>query len=337
MIIRSSDAPALAAEAELAHAREILRAESNAVALVAERLGESFLQGVDLIAGSVGAVVVTGMGKAGLIAQKIAATMASTGTRAHFLHPGEACHGDLGRLAAGDVLLAFSHSGETQELIGILPPAKRLGVSILGVTSRTNSSLARLSDVLLAYGPIEEACPLQLAPSSSCAVMLALGDALSFVLMRRTGFRAEDFGRYHPAGSLGKRLRPVDEVMRTGGQLRLAASDLSVRDVLVAAHRSGRRTGAICLVDGAGRLAGIFTDSDLARLVEQGDFSLFSLPMSQMMTRSPIHVRSGMTVAEIVEIFRARHVSEIPVLDAHDRPIGIVDITDLVDLLPEVA
>ncbi len=337
MIIRSTPPPVRSADAELAHAREVLLAESKAVESVAGRLDESFLRAVDAIADSTGVVLVTGMGKAGLIAQKVAATMASTGTRAHFLHPGEACHGDLGRLAEGDVLLAFSHSGETEELVSILPAAKRLGATLIGVTGRSNSTLARLADMVIAYGPIEEACPIKMAPSASCAAMLALGDALAFVLMRRYDFRPEDFGRYHPSGSLGKRLRPVEEVMRTGTQLRLAHSHLTVREVLMAAHRTGRRTGAICLVDDEGKLDGIFTDSDLARLVEANDFAVFSKPIREIMTRSPITCPTGMLVGEAVEIFRARHVSEIPVVDAADRPTGIVDITDLLDLLPEVA
>jgi arabinose-5-phosphate isomerase len=337
MIIRSTHSPTRSAEAELTHAREVLLAESKAVESVAARIDGSFLRAVDAIADATGVVLVTGMGKAGLIAQKVAATMASTGTRAHFLHPGEACHGDLGRLAEGDVLLAFSHSGETEELVSILPAAKRLGAILIGVTGHATSTLSRLADVVIAYGPIEEACPIKLAPSASCSAMLALGDALAFVLMRRYDFRPEDFGRYHPSGSLGKRLRPVEEVMRTGSQLRLAKSCLTVREVLVAAHRTGRRTGAICLVDDEGQLDGIFTDSDLARLVEANDFAVFSQPMRDVMTRSPITCPMGMLVGEAVEIFRARQVSEIPVVDALGQPAGIVDITDLLDLLPEVA
>jgi arabinose-5-phosphate isomerase len=337
MIIRSTPPSAPSADAELAHARSVLLAESRAVHLVADRLDESFLRAVDLISESAGVVLVTGMGKAGHIAQKVAATFASTGTRAYFLHPAEACHGDLGRLGEGDILLAFSHSGETEELVSILPAAKRLGGTVVGITSGMKSTLANSSDIAIIYGPIEEACPIGLAPSASCSVMLALGDAIAFVLMRRSGFQPVDFGRYHPSGTLGKRLRLVDEVMRQGSQLRLASSDLSVREVLVAAHRKGRRTGAICLLDDDGRLDGIFTDSDLARLVEGDDLSVFARPMSEIMTRSPITCPAGVLVADLLEVFRSRQVSEIPVVDADGRPVGIVDITDLVDLLPEAA
>lgn len=340
MIIRSSTRSIPSADAELMHAREVLRAESRAVDAVADRLDEAFVRAIDAIAESVesgGLVLVTGMGKAGHIAQKVAATLASTGTRACFLHPAEACHGDLGRLASGDVLLAFSHSGETDELVSILPAAKRLGGAVIGITSRAQSSLASLADVSIVYGAVEEACPIGLAPSASCSVMMALGDAIAFVLMRRANFRPEDFGRYHPSGSLGKRLRVVDEVMRRGEQLRLASSWLSVREVLVAAHRKGRRTGAICLVDEAGLLEGIFTDSDLARLVESSDLSAFGRPIREVMTRGPIVCLQGLLVSDVLELFRARQVSEVPVVDGAGRPVGIVDITDLLDLLPEVA
>lgn len=330
-----STAPSV--QEELAHAREVLLVESSALSEVAGRLDESFSRAVAAINECTGSVIVTGMGKAGLIGNKVVATLASTGTRSHFLHPAEACHGDLGRVTQGDVVLAFSHSGETQELLQIIPSLHDLGTTVISVTSRATSQLAIQSDIRIIYGKIDEACPIGLAPSTSCAVMLAIGDALAFVIMRRQQFGPEDFRRFHPAGSLGKRLRRVDDVMRKGGQLRVASSQLSVRDVFVSGHRPGRRTGAICLVDSDGRLDGIFTDSDLARLLEAADLGLLSRPIREFMTCQPITVESGTRVSDVLDLFKARQISEIPVIDAEKRPLGIVDITDLLDLLPEAA
>jgi len=330
-----STAPSM--QAELEQARTVLLAESSALVEVAGRLDDGFTRAVDAISQCPGSVIVTGMGKAGLIGNKVVATLASTGTRSHFLHPAEACHGDLGRVTPGDVVLAFSHSGETQELLQILPSLHEFGITIIGVTSRATSQLAIQSDIRIIYGKIDEACPIGLAPSTSCAVMLAIGDALAFVLMRRQQFSPEDFRRFHPAGSLGRRLRRVDDVMRKGSQLRIASSQLSVREVFVTGHRPGRRTGAICLVDDDGKLDGLFTDSDLARLLESADLGLLSRSIREFMTCQPITVESGTRVSDVLDLFKARQISEIPVIDAEKRPLGIVDITDLLDLLPEAA
>lgn len=327
----------VSADAQLARAREVLRVEAAALLSVADRLGEAFLRAVELLHSTAGLVVVCGMGKAGHIGQKVAATFASTGTRAFFLHPAEAVHGDLGRVSAGDVVVAFSHSGETAELTQILRPIRDANARIVGVTSRDSSTLARLSDVVIAYGPVEEACPIGMAPSTSCAVMLGVGDALAFALMRRRSFGHEDFGRFHPGGSLGRRLAAVEEVMRKGRQLRVASDAGTVRDVVIQSQRQGRRTGAIMLVGESGRLSGIFTDSDLVRMIERRDEKALERPIAEAMTTDPITLRAGQRVLEALELFRDFHVSEIPVLDDERRPIGLVDITDLVDLLPEAA
>jgi arabinose-5-phosphate isomerase len=335
-MLRTPAMKALAtAESVLTQAREVLRVESDAVLQASSRLDDHFVRAVEQIVESPGWVVVTGMGKAGWIGQKIAATLASTGTRAQFLHPAEASHGDLGRVSAGDVLLALSHSGETNELLHILPFARDLGASTIAITSRQGSTLGRQADIVLAYGDVTEACPIGLAPSASCAVMLAVGDALAFALMRHQDFAAEDFGRYHPSGSLGRKLRRVEEVMRTGVQLRIAAASGSVRDVFIAAHRPGRRTGAICLVDRNGRLAGLFTDSDLARLLASATPDAIDAPIDDLMTSDPITIPRGALVQDVLDLFKRFQVSEIPVVDEERRPVGIVDITDLVDLLPE--
>lgn len=323
--------------AQLDLARGILRHDAAALNQVADRLGESFIHAVDLLEDVAGNVLVTGMGKAGHVGQKIAATLASTGTRAHFLHPAEAVHGDLGRVSEQDVVLAFSHSGETEELTRILPSLRALGAQTVAVTSRAESTLARHARVAIVYGSVIEACPIRLAPSTTAIVMMAIGDALAFVLMRRRDFGDEDFGRYHPAGSLGRRLRLVDEIMRRGDQLRVAPSHLPVREVFVQVQRPGRRTGAIMLTDSAGRLEGLFTDSDLARLFERRELGAFERPISEFMTLRPVTLRSGQRVLDALQLLKDYHLSEIPVLDGQEQPIGMVDITDLVDLLPAAA
>lgn len=324
-------------ELQLTCAKDVMLAESAALHQAAQRLDGAFAEAAALLANADGCVLVTGMGKAGLIGQKVAATLASTGTRAHFLHPAEACHGDLGRVGSDDVVLAFSHSGQTPELTQILPSIQELGVPIVAVTSRDSSVLAKAADVAIAYGPIEEACPIGMAPSATCAVMLGIGDALAFVLMRLRDFGASDFHRRHPSGSLGRKLQRVQHVMRTGAQMRIAPADLSVREAFVSVHRPGRRTGAICLVDGEGKLEGLFTDSDLAKLFERADAEALSRPIRDCMTPSPITAEPEWLVQDVLELFKRHQVSEIPVVDSAGAPIGVVDITDLVDLLPEAA
>ena len=261
----------LASETEaegLAFAREVLRIEAEALERVRDRLGESIARAADLIYRSSGSVIVTGMGKAGLVGQKLAATLASTGTRAFPLHPAEAVHGDLGRIRADDVVLALSQSGETEEVLRLIPALRRLGACLIAITERAASSLGRAADLCIALGPIEEACPLGLAPSASTTVLMAVGDALALLVSRMREFTAEDFALYHPAGSLGRKLTRVEEVMRTERHLRRAHVDEPVRSVFVRLAGPRRRSGAVLIVDEDGVLLGIFTDSDLARLFE---------------------------------------------------------------------
>lgn len=332
--IQSERIPRLA---QLEHTRQVLRTEATVLGAVAERLDDAVVHLIERIADTTGSVIVTGMGKAGLVGQKITATLASTGTRAHFLHPAEARHGDLGRIGPDDVVLAFSHSGETVELVQILPLIRSLGIPILAVTSRSSSTLARTADCVVCYGPVEEACPIGLAPSTSCAVMMAIGDAVAFVLMRHREFAQEDFQRFHPSGSLGRLLERVQVVMRTGAGIRIAPSHLPVREALLAVHRPGRRTGAVCVVDEIGVLQGVFTDSDLVKLMERSEFTAWSKPIAEVMTQNPITASPSWLVQDALALFRAHQVSEIPVVDDARRPIGILDITDMVDLLPEAA
>jgi arabinose-5-phosphate isomerase len=320
---------------QLRYAREIIALESRALENVAQRLDGGFCRAVAALFACGGSVVTSGMGKAGLVAQKIAATLASTGTRSHYLHPAEAVHGDLGRIRADDVVLLFSQSGETEEVVRILPSLAEFGVFLIGVTARHTSSLGRSADVTIELGPLQEACELGLAPSTSTTAMLALGDALALVTSRKRGFRREDFARFHPAGSLGRQLSKVDQFMRSPDECRVAPQRLNVREVFVEHARAGRRTGAIMLVDEAGKLAGLFTDSDLARLFEHNRDAALDRPIREVMIRGPRTVPQGSMMLDAVAIMAERKISELPVVDGHGRPCGMIDITDVVALFPE--
>lgn len=319
---------------QLREAREIVLAESRVLQQIARRLDERFCQAAEYLFGCEGNVIVSGIGKAGLIGRKIAATLASTGTRAHFLHPAEAVHGDLGCIGAGDVVLILSQSGETEEVNRLLPSLRKLGTVIIALTGRAASTLGQAADVTIELGPIAEAGTLGLAPTASAAAMLAVGDALALVVSQMRGFKPEDFARLHPAGQLGFRLSKVEDHMRPLESCRLAATTHSVRQVLVESQLPGRRTGAVMLVDGQGRLAGIFTDSDLARLLESRADHRLDEPIARVMTAEPLRVRCGTSMTEAVRLLAARKISELPVVDHEDRPIGLIDITDVVGLLP---
>jgi arabinose-5-phosphate isomerase len=319
----------------LSYAREVLRIEAQALLTVAERLGPSFTEAVQLILGCPGSVIVTGMGKAGLVGQKIAATFASTGTKAHPVHPAEAVHGDLGRIGPEDVVLALSYSGETEEVLRLLEPIRRIGSKLIALTGRAGSRLAAAADVAIVLGQLPEACPLGLAPSTSSTAMMAVGDALAFAVSRARRFAPEQFAIYHPAGALGRLSAPVDRLMRTGDAMRIARMGRTVREALIEAHRPGRRTGAVLIVDASGRLRGIFTDGDLVRLLGQERSDPLQRPIEEVMTKQPATIRSGATVREAIQILARGKYSQLPVLDAHDRPIGILDVTDIVSLLPD--
>jgi arabinose-5-phosphate isomerase len=236
--------------------REILRQEAEALLSVIPRLDAGFCQAVELLLDCPGSVIVCGMGKAGLIGQKLTATLCSTGTRAHFLHPAEAVHGDLGRLHQDDILLALSNSGETEEILSILPTVKSFGTQVIAITATSQNSLGSRSDVVIEIGRLREACPWGLAPSTSTTAMLAVGDALALVVSEARGFTPQHFARFHPGGSLGQKLKPVAEIMRPKDQLRVASETQSVREVMTSTARPGRRTGAVLLVDDQQALSG---------------------------------------------------------------------------------
>jgi arabinose-5-phosphate isomerase len=327
----------LSAFEQLRYAREIIQLEGQALASVARRIDGSFCRAVDMLFECRGSVIATGMGKAGLIAQKVAATLASTGTRSHYLHPAEAVHGDLGRIHRDDVVLAFSQSGETEEVVRLLPSLAEFGVPLAAIVGRATSTLGRSASVVIELGALQEACSLGLAPSTSTTAMLAVGDALALVTSRMRNFRREDFARFHPAGNLGRQLSKVDDVMRALAECRVADESQSVRRVFVEHGRQGRRTGAIMLVDQTGKLAGLFTDSDLARLFESKRDTALDAPIRDVMTARPTTVPVGSMTVDAVAIMAERKISELPVIDDAGRPRGLLDITDVVALFPQLA
>lgn len=327
--------PTPQSDKRLDYARQIVRAEAAALECVAGRLDDSFLQAVDLVqrltGRGAGRVCITGTGKSADVGQKIAGTLSSTGTRAYVLDATRALHGDLGMVHPDDVALILSHSGESEEIVRLLGPLRPLVRGLVALTGNARSTLARKADVAVIYGPLEEVCPLGLAPSASTTAMIALGDALAFVLSQERAFTHEDFARFHPAGSLGRKLLKVEGVMRAGSELRVAAASETVRGVFARSRHAGRRTGAVMLVDDEGRLCGIFTDSDLARLIEARRDAALDRPIREVMTADPITVPLGVRVGDAVELLRRHKISELPVVDGNGRPAGLLDITDLID------
>jgi len=320
---------------QLLYARDVLQSAGQAILAVAHHLGGSFCSAIELLLACQGHVVVSGLGKAGLVGQKISATLASTGTPSHFLHPTEALHGDLGRVRPEDVALLLSASGETEEIVRLVAALVELKVPIVAMSCSRQSRLAKSADVVLEMGPIEEAGHLRLAPSTSTTVMLALGDALALTVSRLRGFRAEDFARFHPGGTLGKKLSRVEEHMRSLDECRIASDCLTLRQVIVATRRPGRRTGAIMLVDSDGKLSGIFTDSDLAKVLERRQDSVLDAPIADLMTHNPITVCAGTSLRDAVAILAEKKISELPVVDSGTHPLGLLDITDVVALFPD--
>ena len=309
--------------------RAILRAEGDALRALADRLDAAFDRAVEAIVRCPGRVVVCGIGKAGLVGRKIAATFASTGTPSLFLHPGEAYHGDLGCVARGDVVLILSNSGETDEINRLLPSLRQMGATRVAVTRSAESTLARACDVTLALGEIPEADPLGLAPSSSTTAMLALGDALAFCLHRRRGFTREQYAFFHPGGDLGRQFVRVKDVMRTGERSPVVREDAPIQEALLAITRA--RAGAVSVVDSAGRLAGFFTDGDLRRLLQAGGERRLAEPIGAAMTRRPTTMLADAFAAEAVALLRAKKIDELPVVEADGRPAGMLDVQDLLD------
>ena len=280
-----------------------------------------------------GNVVASGIGKAGIIAQKISATLASTGTGSHFLHAAEAVHGDLGRVRKDDVVLILSSGGETAEVTRLLGQREKMEVPVVAMTGNRESTLARQAKVLLWMGRIDEACPMGLAPSATTTAMLALGDALALAVLKMRQeagqFTREEFALYHPGGSLGRHLLMVETVMRKGEDLPAVRDRLTLREALAQLRKMRRRSGAIVVTDARGRLAGVFTDADLRRLLEAGREEALDRPICDVMTPRPKFVRAGASAAEAIVLVNRYFIEEIPVVDDADRVVGLVDVQDL--------
>ncbi|WP_374618737.1 KpsF/GutQ family sugar-phosphate isomerase [Pandoraea sp.] len=307
-------------------AREVLRTEADAIERVCEHLDDSFFEAVSLLLACRGRVVVTGMGKSGHIGRKLAATFASTGTPAFFVHPAEASHGDLGMITADDVVVALSNSGETGELVSILPMIKRIGAKLIAMTGNAKSSLGRLSDAHLDAHVDKEACPLGLAPTASTTAALALGDALAVALLDARGFGAEDFARSHPGGALGRRLLTfVRDVMRTGDRIPRVRADASLSEALL--EMTAKGLGMTAIVDADDRVVGIFTDGDLRRLFKRTlDFS--TLTLADVMKAGPRSIGPDHLAAEAAELMERFGITQLLVTE-NDRLVGALNVHDL--------
>jgi arabinose-5-phosphate isomerase len=322
-----SAARASSDDAALAIAREVLEIEAKAVSDLIGKLDRSFAQAVEIVRNCRGRVVVSGIGKSGHVARKIASTLASTGTPAFFVHPAEASHGDLGMVARDDVFIALSNSGESDELLAIIPLLKRQGAKLIAMTGQPQSALAREADVHLYAGAEKEACPLNLAPTASTTAALALGDALAVALMQAKGFTRDEFAAAHPGGMLGRRLLThVRDVMRTGEQAPRVAHIASAQEAMLEVSRG--RMGMTTVLDAAGRVVGIFTDGDLRRSLEKG-VDLRRTPIAEIMTRGPRTIGPGRLAAEAVEIMERFKINQLVVVDEDEKLLGALNMHDL--------
>ncbi len=318
---------------DVAYGRQVLDTETAAIKGLVPLLDERFARAVEMLHGCRGQVVVTGVGKSGLIGQKISATLASTGTPSIFMNANEAVHGDLGRVRDGDVVLAMSYTGTTNEVIRLVPALKKIGAALVAITATVDSPLGKAADVALPVGNVAEACPIGLAPTSSTTAMLAMGDALAMTVAHRKKFKREEFALYHPGGSLGRRLVTVGEVMRASEEATIVRGDARVRDALgeMSRPRPGRaRSGAILVTDAAGRLEGIFTDGDLRRRVV-ADPRVLDGPISAAMTRNPKSARKDELLADAYKRLKEHEIDELPVVDDAGRAVGILDVQDVLE------
>ncbi len=311
--------------------RRVVEAEIAALQSLVPRLDLQFAKAVEAILNCEGHLVVSGMGKPGFVAQKISATFASTGTPSFYLHPGEALHGDLGRVSERDVVLLLSNSGRTEEMIRLMPPLRRIGAKTIVITGDIDSPLAERADLILDIGKVEEACPLGLAPTASSTVLLALGDALAMAVMESRNFGPEDWALYHPGGALGTRVMRVREVMRTGDKNPIVGEHEPLSKAVAVMTQTPGRPGATNVVDAEGKLVGIFTDGDLRRLFERSEADP-DRPVGEVMGRQPTTVDEEMLVGEAAKVLRDRHVDQVPVVDAQGRLVGLLDVQDLLDL-----
>jgi len=315
-------------ETALDLAKKVLRTEAAAILGLVDRLNGDFERAVDLLFDCKGRVIVTGMGKSGIICRKIAATFSSTGTPAFFLHPAEAIHGDLGAIRDEDVVLALSHSGETEELVRLIESIRRIGARLIAITGAPRSTLGRSADVTLDCSIAEEACPMNLVPTASTTASLALGDALAMTLLVRRGFREEQFASLHPGGKIGKKLMTVDAVMQSGDAAPRVASTATMPDVIH--EMSSKRLGMTCVTDGDGRLAGVFTDGDLRRLMlKRPPNAVLALTAGEAMTPNPLTIARGVLAVEALRIMEAHKITSVVVVDADRKVEGVVHLHDL--------
>ena len=311
----------------LKRGREVLEIEASAIRDLKSRINGNFKQAINLILKTKGRVVVSGMGKTGIIAQKFSATLASTGTPSLFLHTAEAIHGDLGKVTSSDVVVILSNSGSTEEMRKLLPLLKKIGCKVIALTGNTKSILGKYSDVVLDVSVRKEACPLGLAPTASTTASLAMSDALAVCLLELKGFKEKDFAFFHPGGALGRRLLlTVSDIMRTGKDNPIVKEKEKVSEVLLKITQS--RAGSATVVDKSGKLTGIFTDGDLRRNLKT-DARMPFRNISEVMTKNPSVITEDMLAAEAMRIMQDRRIDELPVIDKKRRPVGLLDVQDL--------
>jgi len=322
---------------DLDYARGVIKSEAAAVMSVLSVVNDSFARALDLIYNCHGSVIVSGMGKAGIIGEKISATLASTGTPSHFLHPAEAIHGDLGRLRENDVVIVLSNGGETAEVTRLVDLIKRLSgklnLKIIAITASEESTLGKYSDVVLCMGELTEACPIGVAPSVSTTCMLAIGDSLALTVMKARNFGTEDYIRFHPGGSLGAKLMTVEQSMmfKAGEELPIVNSDVTIKQMLEYTSKI-KRHGAVMVVDDAGKLTGIITDGDIRRLFTKQGSRAFEFKAVDIMTAQCKRIRLDALAAEATSLFHKFRIDELPVVDSEDRPIGMIDVQDIVTI-----
>jgi arabinose-5-phosphate isomerase len=318
---------------DLEYARRVISAEAEAIASVRPIVDGSFAKACEMIYHCGGSCIVSGIGKAGIIGQKISATLASTGTPSHFLHPAEAVHGDLGRLRENDVVIALSYGGETGEVTRLINVVKQLGIRLISITGDEDSTLGKHSDIVLCMGQMSEACPLGVAPSVSTTCMLAVGDAIALTIMKARQFSVEDYVRFHPGGSLGAKLMTVEQSMmfRPGEKLPIAEVSDKIQKLL---EKTGevKRHGAVMVVGKGGTLAGIITDADLRRLVTMHGSDALNFTAGEVMTADCKKIRADALAAEATAIFHKYRIDELPVVDADNRPVGMIDVQDIVTI-----
>ena len=315
---------------DLNYAKDVIRSEGQAILSLDHIINDSFKQAVEMIYNCTGCIIVSGMGKAGIIGQKISATMASTGTPSHFLHPAEAIHGDLGRIRENDILLVLSHGGETDEITRLINIVKELAVPVIAVTANCDSTLGKYSDVVLCMGKQIEACPLKVAPTVSTTCMLAIGDAIALTVMKARNFGVEDYVRFHPGGSLGRGLMTVEQSMlfKHGEKLPIATLGDSVNEMLNKTEKV-KRHGAVMIVDKHGVLAGIITDADIRRLLADKKLNTLDQKVESVMTPNCKHIRSDALAAEATALFHKFRIDELPVVDPNNKPVGLIDVQDI--------